>query len=186
MFCRFCGKQLPEASKFCPGCGEPTLSAEPQTREDTLVQIYWAIFETWSAQVDSYWTRTNYFAALEVAAIAGSWVILHDDGMLGHRSLLITVDLAVALVLTAARIFSNLKSYDYHMYWWDALDEIEKGAGWTSMHPNYVSEHERRRRKRPRPILGLWSYRNFTNWTVPIAFLVIWATLVGLVWLRWC
>lgn len=162
-------------------------------REDTLVQIYWAIFETWSAQVDSYWTRTNYFAAFELAAIAGSWVVLDDSTLITeHRRLVFAAILtfSLALILTVAWIFSNLKSYDYHIYWWRVLAEIETGGGWRDGAPKYVSRHEERRKRSPLldkfPLLGKRDYHNFTNLVVPVAFLVIWVILVGgLIWLRW-
>ena len=164
-----------------------TPPAEPQDTKDTLVQIYWAIFEAWSAQVNSYWTRTNYFAVFEVAAIAGSWAVLDDRTLItSNRSLLIAAGLTflLGLILTVAWIFSNLKSYDYHMYWWGVLEEIEKGDGWISRAPCFVSGYQERRKKRP--ILGYLKYHNFTNWFVPTTFLIIWAILVfGLALLRW-
>ncbi len=101
-----------------------TDSEDMPSKEDTLVQLYWAIFETWGAQVDSYWTRTNYFAAFEVAAIAGTWAVLDDTNTkIGHWHVLLAALLAIllSLFLTTAWIFSNVKSYDYHIYWWNVL-----------------------------------------------------------------
>jgi hypothetical protein len=167
-----------------------TPPAEPQDTKDTLVQIYWAIFEAWSAQVNSYWTRTNYFAAFELAAIAGSWVVLDDKKLIvGHRSLLIVAVPTglLAIALTAAWIFSNVKSYDYHIYWWSVLKTIESRGGWGIIRPDYVSEHENRRTKHlEHPRFEKWEYHTFTNWHVPIAFFVIWiGVIVGLIGLRW-
>lgn len=34
------------------------------------MEVYKTVFETWRAQVDSYWQRSNYFAAFETAALA--------------------------------------------------------------------------------------------------------------------
>ena len=110
-------------------------------KEDTLIQLYWAIFEAWSAQVDSYWTRTNYFAAFEIAAIGGTWVVLNaNDLTVGRYSLVL------ASFLTASWIFSNVKSHDYLMYWWKALAEIEAMPGWEQKKPDFVSGHPKRKR----------------------------------------
>ena len=142
--------------------------------EDTVIQLYWAILETWSAQVDSYWTRTNYFAAFEIAAAAGTWVVLNaNDLTTGHWSLLL------AFLLTASWIFSNVKSHDYVSYWWKALEEIEEREDWKKQ-PEYVSKYGTRRIKRR--VLGKLQYSFFTNWLVPIFFLIVW---VGLVWIDW-
>jgi hypothetical protein len=151
--------------------------------EDNLVQLYWAILERWGAQVDSYWTRTNYFAVFEVAAIAGMWVVLDDKDITIRHWYVVAISLLIVIVLTAGWIFSNLKSYDYHMYWWSVLREIERDNGW-SVSPDYVSAYETRRSRHP--ILRRLQYHTFTNWVVPIAFFIFWVSLViGLVVHRW-
>src|ERR1700721_3689307 len=92
-------------------------------------------------EVDSYWTRTNYFAAFETAAIAGTWVLLgQKDLTLGHWSVLL------AVLLTLGWIFSNLKSHAYVRYWWGVLEEIESRDEWIKK-PVYVSQYENRRKK---------------------------------------
>ena len=49
----------------------------PNERDgEQLFTVYQQLFETWRSQVDSYWQRSNYFAAFETAAIAGCWHIL--------------------------------------------------------------------------------------------------------------
>ncbi len=144
-------------------------------KEDTLIQLYWAIFEAWSAQVDSYWTRTNYFAAFEIAAIGGTWVVLNaNDLTVGRYSLVL------ASFLTASWIFSNVKSHDYLMYWWKALAEIEAMPGWEQKKPDFVSGHPKRRKK----LRGLAKipYHYFTNWFVPLALLAVWVALVYTDW----
>jgi hypothetical protein len=112
---------------------ESTTAQTTEKNEDTLIQLYWAILETWSAQVDSYWTRANYFAAFEIAAIAGTWVVLNaGDFRVGHWLLLL------AVFLTASWIFSNVKSHDYVRYWWEALEEIERREEWNDLPPVVV------------------------------------------------
>ena len=41
MYCRHCGKQIPEDSEFCPGCGKPT-DLEPQepVKPDSSRQVW--------------------------------------------------------------------------------------------------------------------------------------------------
>lgn len=159
------------------------LPGRKQMTEDNLVQLYWAILERWGAQVDSYWTRTNYFVLFVTAAIGGTWVVLGETDESGKEfvvkgHVLLIADLAVllAIVLTAAWIFSNLKSYDYHMYWWNVLKEIERNNGWGINSPDYVSEYEARRTKRS--MLSKFQYHTFTNWVVPIGFFVFWVGLI--------
>jgi hypothetical protein len=142
--------------------------------EDTLIQLYWAILETWSAQVDSYWTRANYFAAFEIAAIAGTWVVLNaGDFYVGHWLLLL------AIFLTASWIFSNVRSHDYVRYWWKVLEDIEGREEWKRK-PEYVSAYEMRRKKRR--VLNKLQYSFFTNWLVPTFFLIVWLFLL---WVDW-
>lgn len=152
----------------------PPNKLAPSRSEDTVVQLYWAVLETWGTQVDSYWTRTNYFAAFEIAAIAGTWVLLGEKELaLGHLCL------PLALVLTAGWIFSNLKSHAYLEYWWNVLKEIETRDEWVRK-PDYISNYETRRRK-PAALLKL-PYSVFTNWFVPLFFLAAWLLLVHTYW----
>src|SRR4051812_3243544 len=82
-------------------------------REDTLVQIYWSMFETWSAEVDSYWTRTNYFAAFEIAAIGGTWEVLHSE----HADYPAGVCFFIfGVLLIPLWIYSNVKTHGYVEY----------------------------------------------------------------------
>jgi hypothetical protein len=149
-------------------------SVTDQNKEDTVIQLYWAILETWAAQVDSYWTRTNYFAAFEIAAVAGTWAVLNaNDLVVGRCSLLL------AFFLTASWIFSNVKSHDYVMYWWKALGEIEAREEWKKK-PDYISNYETRRKMRP--VLGKLPYSDFTNWLVPVFLLLVWVCLVLIDW----
>jgi len=154
--------------------GDSAIEQIHEKNEDTIVQLYWAILEAWSAQVDSYWTRANYFAAFEIAAIAGTWVVLNAcDFTVGHSLLLL------AVFLTASWIFSNVKSHDYVMYWWKALEEIEGREEWKKK-PEYVSNYEARRKQRRG--LGKLKYSFFTNWLVPIFFFIVWVCLLRIDW----
>jgi hypothetical protein len=164
------------------------------TGEDTNVQLYWAIFETWCAQVDSYWTRTSYFAAFETAAIAGTWVLLNsrDDYKLGHLFLIF------GILLTPLWIYSNVKTHRYHLYWWETLKEIERRSGWKQR-PDYVSNYEDRRKGfkqvwrqdgllvTPSKRLDDWiderSYSYFTDKIVPLLFLIVWICLIFAYWI---
>lgn len=139
--------------------------------DENLVQLYWAILDTWGAQVDSYWTRTSYFALFVTGAIAGTWALLDDKNItIRHRDILV-----LAVVLTLAWIFSNVKSHDYLMYWWNVLDEIEKRQWTSDKPPDYISEYKTRRKKRWIRILP---YHVFTNYLVPIGFFIFWVGLI--------
>jgi hypothetical protein len=144
---------------------------KPPMSEENLVQLYWALLDTWSAQVDSYWTRTSYFALFVTGAIAGTWAVLDDTNItIRHRYFLV-----LAVVLTLAWIFSNVKSHDYLMYWWKRLGELETCRKWESEPPNYISAYPTLRKKRWIRILP---YHVFTNYLVPIGFFLFWVGLI--------
>lgn len=94
------------------------LGGDPYQKENTLVQLYWAIFETWSAQVDSYWTRTNYFVAFELAAFAGTWFVFDDNDITSAHCYILAAAVLivlVAVIVTAAWIF-NIRREASHMH----------------------------------------------------------------------
>jgi len=43
---------------------------------DVSIEVYKVVFETWRSQVESYWQRSNYFAAFETAALTGCWYLV--------------------------------------------------------------------------------------------------------------
>jgi hypothetical protein len=132
------------------------------------------MLETWTTQVDSYWTRTNYFAAFEIAAIAGTWVLLGIKGLTLGR-----LCLALAALLTAAWIYSNLRSHAYVQYWWGVLQDIEARNEWLR-NPNYISGYEERRKEST--LLRWFPYSRFTNWIVPLFFFGVWVLLILMNW----
>ncbi len=40
------------------------------------MEVYKTIFDTWRSQVDSSWQRSSYFAAFEIAAVGGCWLLV--------------------------------------------------------------------------------------------------------------
>ncbi len=116
-----------------------------------------------------------YFAAFELAAIAGTWVLLNaGDFRVGHWCAVL------APLLTLGWIFSNVRSHDYHTYWWAALKKIEAFNGWTTTRPEYASKYEDRRNKIP--LFGKLPYSIFTDWFVPIFFFIVWGFILQIDW----
>ena len=144
--------------------------------EDTSVQLYWAILETWSGQVDSYWQRTSYFAAFETVAIAGTWEVVNE----GYRKTGLCL-FGFGVILTALWIFNNVKTHQYVVYWWEVLKEIEAYNDWHRR-PDYVSRYDQRRERlklsKTRAKEKWWQkYSNINNVLAPIFFAVVWFVL---------
>jgi hypothetical protein len=98
----------------------------PPDRRNDLMEVYKAIFDTWRSQVDSSWQRSNYFAAFEIAALGGCWLLVSDE----KRLLPVVAGIAFSiggLCLTWIWYRSTQKTQAYVRHWWDSLIEIENG-----------------------------------------------------------
>lgn len=134
------------------------------------LQLYSTVFETWRFQVDSYWQRTSYFAVFETAALAGEWSLLN-----GSTADIYTVRGAAVLgiVLTVLWFLNNLKTHVYVDYWWRALEDIEK-ADRSVFKIGFVSRYEARRNT-----LGLCAPMKYSYQVqaIPFVFLCAWVWL---------
>jgi len=130
--------------------------------DEKLFQVYTQIFETWRSQVDSYWQRSNYFAAFETAAIAGCWHILsrqHDEIWAGG------VVSILGIALTIVWLYNNHKTHGYVLYWWESLRVIESKLDVAGT--DFVTQQKGG---------GLPPYRYLIQ-IVPIIFLMAWSIL---------
>lgn len=92
-----------------------------------LMEVYKTIFETWRSQVNSYWQRSNYFAAFETAAIAGCWHLASSSRLLEAGA---SVGLCVlGIWLTVVWYLSNDKTHTYVRHWWNAIGKLEEQVG---------------------------------------------------------
>jgi hypothetical protein len=157
---------------------------ENQSPDQRKLQLYDMILRTWSAQVDSDWQRNSYFAAFEIAAPGGTWVVFHQgDWRAG------CLFFWLGIVLTLFWIYNNLKTYAYHMYWWKSLEEIENTA--VGPLPRYASDYDNRRTgfgldlkwKWPWSWRWKWRYSKVTTWGMPVLFLAGW---IGLLIIELC
>jgi hypothetical protein len=100
-------------------------------------EVYKATFETWRYEVNSYWQRNSYFAAFEVAALAGCWYVAeqrhHFTGLAFSILGLLT---AVIWLLTSVAV------HRYIDYWWKSAQAAEKtlplrdeGLDFATRHP---------------------------------------------------
>jgi hypothetical protein len=138
------------------------------------LHVYEMILQTWSAQVDSYWQRTTYFAAFEIAAIGGTWEVFHDKDF--GAGVLFWV---LGVLLTFVWLYNNLKTHAYLLYWWESLKEIENTV--TGPTTKYALHYDKRRNNFGLCELKWLPYSMVTNWLMPILFLAGW---IGLLLLR--
>lgn len=133
--------------------------------KETYTELYKSILETWRSQVDSYWQRSNYFAAFETAAIAGCWH-LHET----TKARTVVVVSVLGVLLTVIWLLSNSATHSYVLYWWNALAKTEKklpveaGFDFVTQHPGSG---------------GLVPY-SWLIQLVPIIFAIAWLCLLGL------
>jgi len=129
--------------------------------EEQLSRMYTQLFKTWRSQVDSYWQRSNYFAAFETAALAGCWYVL--DKRYLTTGIVFSI---LGVSLTIVWSISNLKTHAYVRHWWEAIISVE---GQLRLSPNdFATKIEEQRKTLP--------YRNVIQ-VVPILFGIAWVTL---------
>ena len=93
MFCKYCGKELPDGTKFCPECGanlkpeENTIhtAANAKAPQNYMILgilttvfcclVFGIISIVYASRVDSYWNAGNREAAMEFSRKAKSWAI---------------------------------------------------------------------------------------------------------------
>ena len=84
-----------------------------------LQEVYRNVYDTWRFEVDSYWERNSYFAAFEVAAIAGCWYVIEKHGGMG--AILSSLGFASSLLW----LWNNVAVHSYIEYWWHSAKTIE-------------------------------------------------------------
>ena len=81
-------------------------------------------WENWRFQVDSGWTRSNYFAVVETVALAGAWEVLKQPEH--PRAALFFAYLG--LLSTIIWFLNDLINHTYISFWW--LSAIPKTKDW--------------------------------------------------------
>jgi len=81
-------------------------------------------YETWRFQVDSYWTRTSYFAVFEIAAATGVWTV----GERAHYWMALGFSL-ICLALTVIWRIANGRAHEYIDFWWKMAQESDPAYG---------------------------------------------------------
>jgi hypothetical protein len=123
--------------------------------------LYKLLFETWRSQVDSYWQRSNYFAAFETVAVAGCWHLLDTKHFWTEVGLSI-----LGIALTITWFLNNRKTNSYVHHWWSAIIKLEEQMG---LKPNDFATQIEGRSKH-------FKYRNLVQ-TVPVLFGIAWIVL---------
>jgi hypothetical protein len=104
------------------------------------LDLYKTIFETWRFQVDSYWTRSSYFAAFETAAFAGVWELYTAKEPPNYLGIVFSL---LCFFLTGIWFLNNRRTHQYVDYWWKILIDIEKA---NTDQITFVSKYESRAR----------------------------------------
>jgi len=135
------------------------------SKHPASMEIYKTIFETWRSQVDSWWQRSNYFAAFELAALAGCWHLVES----GHlwTALLGSI---LGISLTIVWWSSNSAVHNYVDYWWASIRKIEQKVSLQDEGFDFVGQH---------PGSHGWVRYSRLVQIVPGLFMAAWIVLVG-------
>ncbi len=123
--------------------------------------LYKLLFDIWRSQVDSYWQRSNYFAAFETVALAGCWRLLDTKHLWTEVGLSI-----LGILLTITWYLNNRKTHSYVRHWWKAIISLEEQL---ELKANAFATQIENQSKR-------FKYRNLIQ-TVPVLFGTAWIAL---------
>jgi hypothetical protein len=127
---------------------------------DLQIEVFKTTVETWRYEVDSYWQRNNYFAAFEIAALAGCWYVTE------HAHLWTGLAFSVFGILSALIWYStSLAVLHYVRYWWSAVKIAEGKLKLSASELDFASRI---------PSSGL--HPSFWILCIPILFVVAWIT----------
>jgi hypothetical protein len=136
------------------------------------MEIYKTAFETWRSQVDSYWQRSNYFAAFETAAITGGWLLASGPRLVEvGAGCLFSV---LGFTLTLVWYKQDRKVSIYVRHWWDSIRECERKLNLTPY--DFAQQLETRQGERNAEQKTL-EYQRLIKW-VPKLFAIAWIALV--------
>jgi hypothetical protein len=135
---------------------------EQELAKTEFSERFGAALETWRFEVNSYWTRTSYFALFQGGALAGLWTVLDKKFLATSAALSL-----LGVLLTFVWFFNNNRMHEYVEYWWNRAGEIEVEFQ-IPAERQLVFGYERRRRYQHRI-----RYSNLIQ-AVPCLFLCAW------------
>jgi len=94
-----------------------------ESEQSKFAERFQSALETWRFEVESYWTRTSYFAVFETAALGGQWLIFKDYW---YTSLALSI---AGMSLTVLWFTNNSRMHEYVDQWWRRAGEIEAHFG---------------------------------------------------------
>lgn len=78
-------------------------------------------WDNWRFQVDSGWNRSNYFAVVEMVALAGTWQVV-DQNVYPKTALFFAF---LGLLSTVIWFLNDLINHTYILYWWQSTDQSQ-------------------------------------------------------------
>jgi len=122
----------------------------------------------WKFQVDSYWTRSSYFALFETAALTALWQVFRA----GYNVTSLFLCL-LGMVLTFIWMYNNRRVHKYVDYWWKRGASIEEEF-LVKAERRFIAGYEVLRNDEP-----LMRYSHLVQ-LIPLLFIASWAWLFGL------
>ena len=145
-----------------------------EIRQREFAERFGAALETWRFQVQSYWSRTTYFALFQIGAFSGLWGIFT-----AHRHRYTATFLSfLAAVLCVVWFINSGRMQQYIRYWWDRAAAIERDFN-VSPARSLIQHHEVfRSESRAKTPVG-----SYSTWmrAVPCIFLCGWLWMF-----TWC
>jgi hypothetical protein len=142
-----------------------------ELRQREFAERFGAALETWRFEVNSYWTRTSYFAIFQAGAFTGLWKIFSS-----REHLYTSIALSVAgLVLTVIWGVNNIRMHQYVMYWWNRAGDIEEEFE-VCAERSLVRDYEKIREQK-QGVRRLGQYSWWVN-AVPAVFLSGWLSTI--------
>lgn len=132
--------------------------------DELSLEVYKNIFETWRSQVDSYWERSNYFAAFETALIAGCWYIVEHP----HRRSALAFSF-LGLVSAVIWLYTIIAMHSYIDYWRESILIAESKLELKQRELDFMAKH---------PGSCLWPRPSTLVATIPILFILAWLVML--------
>ena len=139
-------------------------------RQREFAERFGSALQTWRFEVDSHWTRTNYFSIFQAGAFVALWTLMLNAYL---KSSVFLCVLGIGLTMTW--LINDVRMHAYIRAWWRRAGDIERE--FEVCENRQLVRHFKERLKTGFPAV---KYR-YVSRTVPIIFLLAWVWMFG-----WC